>query len=45
MKVQYSIAAMHNASFLERDHAAEAITGFYTKFGDGGADLNADYSD
>ena len=21
------------------DHAAEAVTGFYTKFGDGGADL------
>ncbi|GLC90263.1 ammonia-dependent NAD(+) synthetase [Lysinibacillus piscis] len=39
MKVQYSIAAMHNAVVLGTDHAAEAITGFYTKFGDGGADL------
>ncbi|MEX3747628.1 MULTISPECIES: ammonia-dependent NAD(+) synthetase [Lysinibacillus] len=39
MKVQYSIAAMNNAVVLGTDHAAEAITGFYTKFGDGGADL------
>ena len=39
MKVQYSIAAMHNAVVLGTDHAAEAITGFFTKFGDGGADL------
>ena len=39
MKVQYSIAAMHNCIVLGSDHAAEAITGFYTKFGDGGADL------
>ncbi|MFS0577125.1 ammonia-dependent NAD(+) synthetase [Sporosarcina sp. 179-K 3D1 HS] len=39
MKVQYAIAAMHNAVVLGSDHAAEAITGFYTKFGDGGADL------
>lgn len=39
MKVQYSIAAMNNLVVLGTDHAAEAITGFYTKFGDGGADL------
>lgn len=39
MKVQYSIAAMHDCIVLGSDHAAEAITGFYTKFGDGGADL------
>lgn len=39
MKVQYSIAAMHQAVVLGTDHAAEAITGFFTKFGDGGADL------
>lgn len=39
MKVQYSIAAMHQCVVLGSDHAAEAITGFYTKFGDGGADL------
>jgi len=39
MKVQYSVAAMHHAVVLGTDHAAEAITGFYTKYGDGGADL------
>lgn len=39
MKVQFSAAAMHNAVVLGTDHAAEAITGFYTKFGDGAADL------
>lgn len=39
MKAQYSIAAMHNGIVLGTDHAAEAVTGFYTKFGDGGADL------
>ena len=39
MKVQYSVAAMHDCIVLGSDHAAEAITGFYTKFGDGGADL------
>lgn len=39
MKVQYSIAAMHSAVVLGTDHAAEAITGFYTKYGDGGADI------
>lgn len=39
MKVQYAIGAMHNCVVLGSDHAAEAVTGFYTKFGDGGADL------
>jgi len=39
MKVQYSIGAMHNSIVLGSDQAAESITGFYTKFGDGGADL------
>ena len=39
MKVQYSVGAMHNCVVLGSDHAAEAVTGFYTKFGDGGADL------
>ncbi|MDN7246524.1 ammonia-dependent NAD(+) synthetase [Planococcus shenhongbingii] len=39
MKVQFSIAATHNAVVLGTDHAAEAITGFYTKFGDGAADV------
>lgn len=39
MKVQFSIAASNQAVVLGTDHAAEAITGFYTKFGDGAADL------
>ena len=39
MKVQFSIAAMNGGVVLGTDHAAEAVTGFYTKYGDGGADL------
>lgn len=39
MKAQYSIAAMNSCVVLGSDHAAEAVTGFFTKFGDGGADL------
>lgn len=39
MKAQFAIAASHSAVVLGTDHAAEAITGFYTKYGDGGADL------
>ncbi|MEC1180161.1 ammonia-dependent NAD(+) synthetase [Metasolibacillus meyeri] len=39
MKAQFSIAAMHSGVVIGTDHAAEAVTGFYTKFGDGGADL------
>ncbi|CAM5217503.1 NH(3)-dependent NAD(+) synthetase OS=Ureibacillus acetophenoni OX=614649 GN=nadE PE=3 SV=1 [Ureibacillus acetophenoni] len=39
MKVQYSIAAMNAGVVVGTDHAAEAVTGFYTKYGDGGVDL------
>ncbi|KAA1037716.1 ammonia-dependent NAD(+) synthetase [Macrococcus equipercicus] len=39
MKVQYSIAAANSGIVLGTDHAAESITGFYTKYGDGGADV------
>ncbi len=39
MKVQYSIAAANQAVVVGTDHSAEALTGFYTKFGDGGADI------
>ena len=39
MKVQFAIAAVNAGVVLGTDHAAEAITGFYTKFGDGAADL------
>lgn len=40
MKVQYSIAAMTAGVVVGTDHAAEALTGFYTKYGDGGTDIN-----
>lgn len=39
MIVQYGIAGAHAGAVVGTDHAAEAVTGFYTKFGDGGADL------
>lgn len=39
MKVQFAIAATNAGIVIGTDHAAEAITGFYTKFGDGGADV------
>ncbi len=40
MKAQYSIAGMNNGVVVGTDHAAEAVTGFYTKYGDGGTDIN-----
>lgn len=39
MIVQYAIAGEAHGAVVGTDHAAEAVTGFYTKFGDGGADL------
>ena len=39
MKAQYSIATMNKGIVVGTDHAAEAITGFFTKHGDGGADI------
>lgn len=39
MIVQYGIAGAHGGVVVGTDHAAEAVTGFYTKFGDGGADI------
>ncbi len=39
MIAQYAIAGQTHGAVIGTDHAAEAITGFYTKFGDGGADL------
>lgn len=39
MEVQYSIAAARGLAVLGTDHSAEAVTGFYTKYGDGGVDL------
>lgn len=40
MKVQYSIASISKGAVVGTDHAAEAVTGFYTKYGDGGSDIN-----
>ncbi|MBF6158889.1 ammonia-dependent NAD(+) synthetase [Nocardia cyriacigeorgica] len=39
MVVQYAIAGQENLLVIGTDHAAEAVTGFFTKFGDGGVDL------
>jgi NAD+ synthase len=39
MEVQYSIGAARGLAVLGTDHSAEAVTGFFTKFGDGGSDL------
>lgn len=39
MIAQYAIASANSGIVLGTDHAAEAVTGFYTKFGDGAADL------
>ncbi|WP_423190492.1 ammonia-dependent NAD(+) synthetase [Alkalibacterium sp. f15] len=40
MSVQYAIAGETKGVVLGTDHAAEAVTGFYTKYGDGGTDVN-----
>ncbi|MCF6139388.1 ammonia-dependent NAD(+) synthetase [Pseudalkalibacillus berkeleyi] len=39
MKVQYDLAAHYNLLVIGTDHAAEAVTGFYTKHGDGACDI------
>lgn len=39
MIVQYAIAGATHGVVVGTDHAAEAVTGFYTKFGDGAADV------
>lgn len=39
MKVQYDIAAATSGVVIGTDHAAEAVTGFFTKYGDGAADI------
>jgi len=39
MVEQYAIAGELGLLVIGTDHAAEAVTGFYTKFGDGAADL------
>ncbi|HCT97706.1 MAG TPA: NAD(+) synthase [Aerococcus urinaeequi] len=39
MLVQYAIAGENAGVVVGTDHAAESVTGFYTKFGDGAADI------
>jgi NAD+ synthase len=39
MIAQYAIGGMEGLLVLGTDHAAEAVTGFFTKYGDGGADV------
>lgn len=39
MQVQYAIAGAQQGAVIGTDHAAENLTGFFTKFGDGAADI------
>lgn len=39
MVTQYALAGERNLLVIGTDHAAENVTGFFTKFGDGAADL------
>lgn len=39
MVAQYAVAGDANLLVVGTDHAAEAVTGFFTKYGDGGVDL------
>ncbi|WHS50293.1 ammonia-dependent NAD(+) synthetase [Rothia sp. SD9660Na] len=39
MIAQYALAGEKNLLVVGTDHGAEAVTGFFTKFGDGGADV------
>lgn len=39
MITQYAIAGEKAGAVIGTDHAAENVTGFFTKFGDGGADI------
>ncbi|MFJ2605405.1 MULTISPECIES: ammonia-dependent NAD(+) synthetase [unclassified Streptomyces] len=39
MIAQYAVAGAHRGLVVGTDHAAEAVSGFFTKFGDGAADV------
>jgi NAD+ synthase len=39
MIAQYAVGGMEGLLVIGTDHAAEAVTGFYTKYGDGGSDI------
>lgn len=40
MITQYAIAGAYSGLVVGTDQAAESVTGFYTKYGDGGTDIN-----
>lgn len=40
MVAQYAVAGECDLLVVGTDHAAEAVTGFFTKYGDGGTDIN-----
>ena len=44
MITQYAVAGENSGAVIGTDHAAENLTGFFTKFGDGGADILATLS-
>ena len=39
MVAQYALAGEGNLRVIGTDHGAESVTGYFTKFGDGGADI------
>jgi NAD+ synthase len=39
MKVHYDLAGYYDLLVIGTDHASEALTGFFTKYGDGGSDI------
>jgi NAD+ synthase len=39
MIAQYAVAGARSGVVIGTDHAAESVMGFFTKFGDGGADV------
>ncbi|MBD7995021.1 ammonia-dependent NAD(+) synthetase [Arthrobacter sp. Sa2CUA1] len=39
MTAQYAVGGQHNLLVIGTDHGAESVTGFFTKYGDGGADI------
>jgi NAD+ synthase len=39
MIAQYALAGERNLLVIGTDHGAESVTGFFTKYGDGGADI------
>ena len=40
MIAQYAIAGNYSGVVVGTDQSAESVTGFYTKYGDGGTDIN-----